>query len=377
MKSKHHSNNLTAKRFLATGIALITLTLAGCGSIASEHASELLGGNGSTVEASTKSDNTYKAYALSEARSFGTGRKLEQLDTEALLGIKIETSGSKVNWSTYSHQSNQKAKAGATLTNLNTKEKQTLEGTQGSIDASKLPDGVYSITVQFTDADTVAYFSKDAQGAHACRVTSLDYDIKNRDQLQKAMAKTKPEDNLSIKNLSWPSTLRENYHAADDLCELADSIVKEEWSDDLKVYAICDYIRMNWAFDQWYVNQGHGNHHNRCNDDWTNPKAFLPYTKVGVCADFTNALVIMFRHEGIPAAGIDNDSHMWAAIYLYDEWVTIDATKFVGKDCNKEDPDESKWTGHVTLMRQDMGYCDYKWDGKCVINSEEIRTYAN
>ncbi len=334
-------------------------------------------------------DDSILCYAVSDNRTFGTTGTGEHVDFEALLGIKITTKGSQLSVKAYANNDKNVPKDGITILRIDVEDSKTSQKSKlviaesfslnkvVSYDCAKLANGIYRVDAEFDKITTYGYVTKDATGIHTCRTCFSKSDKELQEKFDKAFAKIKPEDNLSIKNLSYPSTHREYYNAADDLCKLTDTIVKDEWSDELKTYAIFEYMNRHWAYDGWYANQGYGKHYNRFGGTWTDPRAFLPESKVGCCTDFANSAVIMLRYLGIPACGLDSESanHMWCAAYLNGEWVSFDGSNLVAHTCNDEDTDPSQWKKHGCDF--DSYYGNKQFTDDMVINSKELRTYSN
>lgn len=370
----------------------LTICLVGCssGNVSTETHRDVYGGSTSVVvfANSSNSDSDMTYFAASDSRTFGTTSTGDHVDFEALLGINLVTSGNTLSVKAYANNDKNLPDGKVLITRIDVardKKSGTRKVIADTFDLQKvitydckgLADGIYQVDAEFDKITTYGFIVKDSSGVHTCRTLLSDIDKERQERFDKVLAKVNPKDNLSIKNLSYPSELRENYHAADKLCKLADSLVKDSYSDELKVYAVYDYARRNWAFDSWYANQGHNGRHNRFNDTWTDSRAFLPDSNVGVCAGFMNATVIMLRHLGIPACGITSESihHAWVAAYLNGEWVTFDTNEFVTHTCNQEDTDKTKWTSRGSNFETYYGNKEYAED--MIINGEELRTYKN
>ncbi len=330
------------------------------------------------------------AYAIAKTRTFGITKDGTPIDFEAHAGVKVSIVNNQLHLRFYTHAGDSIRPFGEvaiqpftmdlpkTVLNTYIFDKEYIIDTS-SLESKNLYKIKYSIAVGDNTAEERAYFVKDENGElFTCRVSNI---IEPIDEFNEFMKDTKPEDNLDISKLSWPSEYHETYNAADDLCKLADEIIKDKnWSNELKIYAVVDYMRRNFAFDQWYEKQGRGNHYGR--SDWDDPSGFAPTTHVGVCADFANMLVIMYRHLGIPACGIDDDTgdggkHMWMAVWVsdVDGWGTIDMNNLVLWDCKYEDPDRDEWAAKRTVSLWDGNYLgQYEGQG---INTYHLRTYKD
>jgi len=74
----------------------------------------------------------------------------------------------------------------------------------------------------------------------------------------------------------------------------------------------------------------------------------------------------MCRQAGIPCTSLDNKDHTINAVYMNGEWVTIDVTALMTKECNSEDTSESNWyrTGSSNWSKygnyETMPYINYE-----------------
>lgn len=339
------------------------------------------------------------AFDETDARTFGIASNGQRIDFEGLGGMVL-SAGAAVTCRFYSHSNKLKPDGAVTLKCISLPAKE--RGAEGdgtvvlqsfkydksySIPVAELADGTYSIRCHFK-GDGVAsgilcegFFVKRGKTFKICRVAEgSDQEVaESWNNFCKFMSKTKPENNLRVDNLSYPSEYHSDYNAADDLIKTCDEKIiknRKNWSDELKVYAIVEWMRKNYAYDYWYAAQGNGKHKFRNGDDWTNPNCFITRTNVGVCYDFANVLVIMCRHLGIPACTINNGSHIWCGVYLNGSWVTIDPTKMMDYRCLQEDANPAQW-------KKVGGEYKYKYYGTAdgvtgdEINSWHLRTYKD
>ncbi len=334
------------------------------------------------------------AFCETNSRTFGIASNGQRIDFEGHGGMKLSVSKAGVTVRFYSHSSKLLPDGAVTIANLSLGAKQRVADSEVlktfaydknySIPVSNLADGTYAIRCHFKQ-DGIAsgilcegFFVKRGTSLKICRVAEgSDKAVAAAyDNFVKFMSGTKPEDNLRVDNLSYPSELHKNYHAADDLIKICDEqIIKhDDWSDELKVYAIVEWMRKNYAYDTWYSSQDDDNHKNRCNDSWSDPNAFITHTNVGVCFDFANVFVIMCRHLGIPACTINNDRHIWCAVYLNGMWVSIDPTNMVDHRCNQEDANPAKWTAAHSNYNYYGNACGSKGDE---INGWHFKTFKD
>ena len=318
-------------------------------------------------------------WAESPSRTYGIAVDGSHMDFAGHAGFKLMASGSTLTYRAYTH-AKEIVPTNVQVRSLDTKSAKVHSlntsikcGTDYTFDTKSLPDGLYEIKCNFVynkqTMPCTGYFFKN-KTVQTCRVASGDptYALADFDKLMKNV---KPENNLSLNGLTWPSFEASSYHAKDDLCKLADSIVsvdtKKQWSDAEKVYAIVTYFYNNYAYDNWYVSTVSL----RGNQKWSNPALFAPTTHVGTCADFANMLVIMCRYLGIPACGISNSSHMWAAVYIEGEWVTIDVSQMLKYNCNQENPSKEFWAKRSANFAT-YGDCQISKDAK-VNDPEHLR----
>ena len=112
----------------------------------------------------------------------------------------------------------------------------------------------------------------------------------------------------------------------------------------------------NYAYDEYRVSNlnmvSRANKAGVYNDD----SYYALGNHVGVCWDFTNMMVIMCRHHGIPATSVENDVHTAVAVYLNGEWSIIDVTPLTKYECVTLDTDKSKWRPAATAFRTSHYY---------------------
>ena len=141
------------------------------------------------------------------------------------------------------------------------------------------------------------------------------------------------------------------YSCVKDFQDLSDRIVQENWDDAVKVYAFTQYMADNYAYDTYQVEKLDNIFRGVKAKDPDNPKYWLYKSHVGMCQDFTNAMVIMCRHHGIPCTSISGDKHVMPLIYMNNEWVGIDATGLV-EECTQKDMNPALWEEKEFNTRQ-------------------------
>lgn len=147
--------------------------------------------------------------------------------------------------------------------------------------------------------------------------------------------------------------------------KLSDELVyKDGLSDEFKVYLFISELIKNYAYDNWGYGERPQKSQKGNEDPWENPNYFMINTKTGVCFDFTNALVIMCRHQGIPATSLDDYhmNHTIAMVYMNNRWVPIDVTDALVYRCEYQDTDKNRWTKHkasITNAYSPVRFADF------------------
>lgn len=106
------------------------------------------------------------------------------------------------------------------------------------------------------------------------------------------------------------------------------------------------------------------------NDD----KYYALGNHVGVCWDFTNMMVIMCRHHGIPATSVENSIHTAVAVYLNGEWSIIDVTLLTKYECVTLDTDKSKWCPATSVFLASHTYGCFSIEGRISSHDTEVWT---
>ena len=201
------------------------------------------------------------------------------------------------------------------------------------IDCEELDYGLYNIVVEFDTNIVDMYIFVAKNGVYTCRNTihiesSLD-DVINRKRLIAESFEQygiTPEDCLSNDEIMYPC-IESPGHRCDTerWAQLSHDLILEdtEWSDEFITFAYVEWFLNNIKYDSWRIENGSS----RALDYgvWDGTYSMWDL-KVGVCCDFTNALVIMLREQGIPATSFENNVHMWLAVYIDGEWREIDVT---------------------------------------------------
>ena len=318
----------------------------------------------------------------SEERTYGYGGDGRSIDFESFYGITLETDGSYVTCTPYSHKTGITLER-VTLNSITDKweEREIKElpadgiGNPVTFDTSDLYNGqfdaMYTVSASFNDPDdedinvVKGYLHIAHSIPKCCRVTD-DKQEKTDERLSQWHAiidKLDPKDCLDDSRLCYPTTYCDSigqalsymsYSCVKDYQELSDRIVESDWNDATKVYAFARYMTDNYAYDRYQVKRLLNIPRAVIARDVDNPAYWLYSSHVGMCQDFMNAMVIMCRHHGIPCTSLAGEDHVVPVAYINNEWVAIDVNPLIPK-CKKRDTDPSKWV-YPDYSRWDQNY---------------------
>lgn len=220
------------------------------------------------------------------------------------------------------------------------------------------------------------YIYYDGKTAKACRVTNEGINMKDYDTFQKLMADADPKDYLSNELITYPTSGTGDHvthvKAFEDISD--ELVLNDKWSDEVKVLAFTDYIVKNYAYDTYRVDElnmvSRANKAGVYNDD----KYYALGNHVGVCWDFTNMMVIMCRHHGIPATSVENNTHTAVAVYLNGEWSIVDVTPLTRYECVTLDTDKSKWHPANTAYCTSRNYGCFSLGDPIISHDTEVWT---
>lgn len=212
------------------------------------------------------------------------------------------------------------------------------------IDCTELDYGLYNIVVEF-DTNTVdLYFFVAENGVYTCRNTihvnyTLNTISKRRTLINDLFEKydITPDECLSVDEIAYPCIESEGHRCdTQRWAQLSHDLLLEgsDWSDEFKLFVYVEWFNDNIKYDDWRLHNGSS----RALDwDVWDGRYSMWDLKVGVCCDFTNALIIMLREQGIPATSFENGRHMWLAVYLDGEWREVDVTNIMPYHSRLED----------------------------------------
>jgi len=318
------------------------------------------------------------AYDESNSRTYGVAYGNDTIDFEGFYGIRLATSGSKVTYSTYIHSNGCTLDGAPYIAEVSRGNENTWDTTKvsdlpktdlnktSSTDVSKLTDGVYAIVQRFVHGsqnlhtNACAWFTIINGVAKCCRINpnGKDETKKMLDEWDEFTKDMNPKDYLDGSKLSYPTEHKANYHASKELCAQADKLVNDKMNDELKLFAITSWIANTIAYDTYCQTQmGTTSRAKAAGNKYDNPSYFAPRSHVGDCWDYTNMMAIMCRHIGIPCTSII-DSHLkheWNAVYINNEWISIDITKFNSFRCQEKDISADKWVALVPMWAHGYG----------------------
>ncbi len=173
-----------------------------------------------------------------------------------------------------------------------------------------------------------------------------------------------PEMGLDLSDIWYPTWDGEDHRNDTDLwIQLSHDLLDShpEWSDEMKVWRLTDWMINNIKYDEWRYKNGHSRAMTYGVWDGTYSMWDL---KVGVCCDFVNVMAIMLREHGVPVTSLNNDGHTWNLVYLDGMWHELDITSilpyqsynFEADDCKNKKTD---YTEYMMGLGLDSGYEKY------------------
>lgn len=323
-------------------------------------------------------------YDESDERTYGYAGEGQSIDFESFYGIKLSVNGNNIVCTPYSNIGGinienisvnilavnwvQKELASFPCNSLDTAV--TFNATD-ILDDSNIKEffrtGVYTVTADFVNSSngaktTVTGYLHDADdGFKCCRVQDIDQESldEKEAELNAIFADLNPDDWLDESALCYPITKYKSkdlitgeieihalynmtYSCVNEFQELSDEIVDDNWNDAVKTYAFTRYIVDHYAYDTYQVEKLH-NERRACKaNDVDNPKYWSYESHIGMCQDFTNILVIMCRHHGIPCTSMLHTGHVIPVAYISNEWVPIDVNSML-PECTQKDMNPALW----------------------------------
>ena len=321
-----------------------------------------------------KSNSIYEAYHFTNEGTVGcTGFEDDNIDFEGIAGLRYKTSGTKVTFEAYTHNPKY-IDGGNVYVQVGQKDVvvgHVANGESGSFDMASILKANggdinkatwYRFGIKLSDKKAVGHLYWDGKTVCVCRVgKNSRQNIKVWNNVVKNM---NPKDylNMWVGNKSVPITYPTTGVGGCNHVQLwrdlaHEIIVKDNWNDEIKVYAFVQYLCENYAYDDYRVKTCDNVSRANLANAWDDDNMWMYYNKVGNCWDFANALTIMCREYGIPCTSVDNADHTANAVWLRGEWVCIDVSTLVQHHCTEKDTNPKKWLkNRDNYYRQAYGY---------------------
>ena len=288
----------------------------------------------------------------------------DSLDYEAFAGLKVHCEKTNVEYTMYSHADDY-VDGKVSIKYLANKNSETSLGTikedeTKSFDIKsvakkmglKTTTGIYLLTIKSAEdykQYCYMYLYYDGKKVQTCRVNGCGQD--DIDAWNKLIGNLDPDTCLDmwVGNKDVPITYptsgqNGNCNHVQKWCDKSEEIIKhDDWSDELKVYALVMWMNRNLAYDNYRVDTLKNTSRATKAGKWNDDSLFTYGNNVGQCWDFANILTIMCRHQGIPCTTVENYGHAVNAVWLRDEWVAIDVSELVGYHCYTKDTNKDGW----------------------------------
>lgn len=330
-------------------------------------------------------------YGLKESCNFGVAmpeaKQNNIIYLEGLYGIRLSVDDNQVTYEPYKHNNAISSTAEMMLYEIKDNELVKVKNL-GKADS----DREYSLTYTFKNnivymigasfeiqgleerQEAIGFLYKTDDGLFTCRATSTDNNINaGIDGWMRLMKDIDPKDYISNDKITYPTSgSNGSVTHVKQWEDISDTLIlHDDWTDEMKVFAFVDYLSKNIAYDEYRTRQSNNRSRASIAGDYTKDKYFTLGNNVGVCWDYVNILTIMCRHHGIPATSVDNDHHTINAVWLNNEWVSIDVTDTVRYNCETKDTDKSGWVKHKPTYSM---YGSYNGMGFTTVD-ESIWTY--
>lgn len=301
------------------------------------------------------------------------------VDYEAYYGIKAWTEGEDyICFTVYNHSKDHPISNAIVINSAGAVKQAAISYENGIyINTDGLDEGLYAFRVSFDTMDMYTYFYIADNGVFTCRVDKDRWvtadEIADRRALVQSVindANIRPDNSLDNSDIVYPQWDSDRSRCDTDLwIDLSYELVGDhpDWSDEFKLFVFNEWMMNNIKYDEWRYRNGQSRAAEY--NDWTG-KYSMWDLRVGVCADFTNVMVIMLREHGIPATSLENNGHMWLAVYLDGEWREFDTMSMMPYYSYEPDASDCVNIG-----------CDYGWygfwteDNDVIIAGEDIWTY--
>lgn len=298
-----------------------------------------------------------------------------QLPVEADYGLKGVFDGSVAIIQAYDHTNKRLAIVSSYMSALDASVNMTIpwdfdESTQ-YCNAQGLSNGLYRMSVTFSNQTTSEiYFLVNGDEYLFCRmIIASDKTWKANQNISMIRARRTALNDLIKKyditpdnSVDWNIIQYPYYNIngwrrdTDRWANLSDDITDPSWSDERKLYAICDWLSQNVAYDYYVSNVLHDNrsrHYNVLDGGQS-----VWNLRAGVCRDYGQILAIMCRKQGIPADVISTSTHIWNVVYINGRWIEVDICdtnrySVSGEDTTKRNTTYNTYKNFLSLMGTD------------------------
>ena len=213
------------------------------------------------------------------------------------------------------------------------------------LETSDYDIGLYKLTVSFRNGNDVSvyFYVNDTSTVPCIADKMLADDFKKCSARREgvwatlAAAGVTEKNSLSLKKMYYPNyPFDEDYRCdTEKWIDLSDELTEDDWTAEHKAFVIFDWVINNIAYDR-YMADNFSYSRATTYEDWSG-KYSIWDTRTGVCHDFANILVIMFRAQGIPATTIGSEklNHVWTVACINGRWIELD-----GAMCSKYETEE-------------------------------------
>lgn len=268
------------------------------------------------------------------------------IDYEAYYGLTAYTTGKVLYVKAYNHSIDHPIISSEIVSDMNdTKSIEITYDDYAMIDCKNYANGLYAVHTTFDKREIYLYFYVNNDNVYTVRCL-FESATDNKQLITKMLnlntrinnANILPKDCLRIDNIVYPC-IESPGHRCDTerWAQLSHDILNGhyEWSDEFKIFAYTQWFINNTKYDYYRTNVL-GCSRAMKYSVWDGTYSLWDL-KVGVCCDFTNAMVIMLREQGIPATSLESDTHMWLAIYIDNQWRELDITDIMPYSSSKAD----------------------------------------
>lgn len=310
---------------------------------------------------------------------------------ESEWGVHIQTNGTEIKCTPYNHGLDDVTVKGMEFWECDESPKSLAEVTNAAwdktirFDLSKCENGIYLVRLYITGKDIalkridceLLYMNSNAYTC--CSVArNVDEPVEISARLRSLHRWTdplKPGDCLSLEGLTYPSSGEKGVvNNVKDIAKFSHTLINDEWSDEYKVYVFTNWLISNVAYDMWR-NSINGHSRAFTYNCYTKPEYFMWTNHVGVCWDYTNALAIMCRENGIPATSIDTETHTWNLIYINGQWESIDLCSINKYNSYDKVPNKKNWEHCSYRSWFDYAVCPKRTIFEVLTTGNQMWTY--